>query len=417
MPKTMAEKIFSRKLGREARSGEYISATPDRVMCHEGFLPAASKLLEHGIEQIWDPDRVVVVLDHYVPASTRGTAESHQRIRELVKRFGIRNFRGDRDGICHQVMIEKGYVKPGDLILGTDSHTCSYGALGAAGTGIGTSEMALVLATGELWFRVPGSIMIELTGVFPPLVSPKDVCLALGGRFGTDFANYRSIEFSGDLTEKLSISSRIVLSNMAVEFGAKFGIFPADVNTVDYLQALGMEEVGTFRADDGACYEQKYHLDVSDLEPLVALPHSVANVKKAREVSGTPIQQAFLGSCSNGRVEDLGAAAEILRGRTVSPSVRLLVYPASREVYRQAMYEGVLQVLSDAGAILCPPVCGPCFGDHGGILAPGEACIASTNRNFKGRMGSPESEVYLASPATVAASAVMGTICDPREVL
>lgn len=416
MPQTIAEKVFSRKVGRRMTSGEYVSATPDQVMCHDGFLPAASKLLEHGIEEIWDPERVVVVLDHYVPASSGRMAEAHGRIRSLIEHFGIRHFHGERDGICHQVMIDNGYVRPGDLILGMDSHTCSYGALGAAGTGIGTSEMALVLATGDLWFRVPSSIRVELTGSLPPKVSAKDVCLGIAGRFGTDFANYRSIEFTGELAAQLSVASRVVLSNMAVEFGGKFGFFWADETTLAYLQALGIEGVESFRSDEGASFEEEYHLDASSLEPLIALPHSVANVKKVREVSGVPIQQAFLGSCSNGRVEDLRAAADILEGRSVARSVRLLVYPASRAVYRQAMEEGIAQILSDAGAILCAPVCGPCFGDHGGILAPGEACIASTNRNFKGRMGSPESDVYLASPATVAASAFMGAICDPREV-
>jgi 3-isopropylmalate/(R)-2-methylmalate dehydratase large subunit len=416
MPQTMAEKIFSRKVGRDVKAGEYVSASPDTVMCHEGFLSVASQLVKHGVTRIWDPDRVVVVLDHYVPVSSESMAEGHKRIRHFVKQFGIARFHEEGEGICHQVMIEKGHVKPGDLLLGVDSHTCSYGALGAGATGIGNSEMAYVLATGELWFRVPQSLKIEVHGKLPESVFAKDVALAIGGQFGTDFANYRSIEYTGDLTEALSVSSRIVLSNMAIEFGAKFGLFRVDDRTLSYLKSVGVAAAAPFGPDEGAAYEKHYRLDVSLLEPLIALPHSLSNVVPVRTVGGRAIQQAFLGSCTNGRIEDLRVAAEILKGKHVASSVRLLVYPASRSVYMQAIEEGLIQELCDAGGIICPPSCGPCFGDHGGILASGEKCVSTTNRNFVGRMGSPESEVYLASPATVAASALKGALCDPREV-
>jgi len=416
MGQTMAEKVFSLKVGKAVCQGEYITTKVDRVMCHEAFFTSASILTASGIDKIWDSERVVIILDHYVPAPNQKMAETHVKIREMVEQYGITHFHGERDGICHQVMIEGGHVKPRELILGTDSHTCTYGGLGSAGTGIGTSEMAYVLATGELWFQVPPSIRIRLTGSLPELVSAKDVSLAIARRFGTEFAQYRSLEFAGELAKEFSIESRLVLSNMSIEFGAKFGFFYADEKTLSYLKALGVDRLRPFAADEDAIYEQHYEIDVTNLESLVALPHSLENVKPVREVADEPIHQAFLGSCTNGRLEDLRAAAKILKGRKVAHSVRLLVYPASRRVYRQAIAEGLIQILSDAGGIICAPSCGPCFGDHGGILAPGESCISSTNRNFRGRMGSPESKVFLASPATVAASAWKSAICDPREV-
>ena len=417
MQQTMAEKVFSRKMRREVFANDYITSPIDKAMCHEGFIMSATKLMVAGIDNVWDPKRVIVFLDHAVPAPTEQMAIAHYHIREMVKKFGINNFRGERDGICHQVMCEKGYVEPGDLIVGTDSHTCTYGALGAAGTGIGTSEMAYVLAKGEIWFQVPQTIRLEITGKLPDKVSAKDVALAIAGRYGTEFAQYRSIEYCGEVARELSISSRLVLSNMSIEYGAKFGFFPVDEKAVSYLQSIGVEGAQEFGPDEDAVYESEYRLDVNDLEPLVALPHSVDNVKSAREMAGTPINQAFLGSCTNGRIEDLRSAAEILNGGKVADSVRLLVYPASRKVLRQAMEEGLIQILVDAGGIINPPSCGACFGNYGGVLAPDEACISSTNRNFKGRMGSSDARVYLASPATVASSALKGVISDPREAL
>jgi homoaconitate hydratase family protein len=313
-------------------------------------------------------------------------------------------------------MIEEGYVRPGDLIVGTDSHTCTYGAMGAAAAGIGRSEMAYVLATGELWFRVPQSVRIQLKGRLSSMVSAKDVSLAIAGQLGTEFAQYRSIEFMGELAEAFSMDSRIVLSNMSIEFGAKFGFFYADEKTVSYLETCGVENLQTLYADEDADYEQNYEIDVDYLEPLIALPHSVGNVRPVSDVVGETIHQCFLGSCTNGRLEDLRVAAKILKGKKISSCVRFLVYPASRRIMSQAIEEGWIQILGDAGAIICPPSCGPCFGNHGGILSAGESCISSTNRNFKGRMGSADAKVYLASPATVAASAWKGVITDPREV-
>ncbi len=417
MGQTIAEKIFSQKIGRQVRVGDFITAPIDRVMCHEGFFSAALKLAANNIGRIWDPQRVVVVLDHYVPSPTEKMAAVHAQIRQMVERYDIEHFYGEREGICHQVMIERGHVRPGELILGTDSHTCTYGALGAAAAGIGVSEMAYVLATGELWFQVPPSVRIDLTGRLADLVCAKDVSLVMAGRLGAEFAQYRSLEFAGEAVAAMSLSSRLVLSNMSVEFGAKFGIFPVDHHVVDYLRSIGVENSHSITPDDDAVYENSHRFDISEIEPMVAMPHSVDSVACVRDAVGEKVHQAFLGSCTNGRIEDLRVAAGLLRGRKVSPSVRMLVYPASALVYRQAMNEGLLRILSEAGAIICPPSCGPCFGSHGGLLGPGETCIASNNRNFKGRMGSPDASIYLASPATVAASAWKGAICDPREVL
>ena len=416
MGQTMAEKIFSEKLGRSVRPGEFVTVRVDRIMSHDFFLPSAKKLIDNGINQLWDPERAVIILDHFIPAPNEKMARVHAEIRDIVKKFGISRFYEQGHGICHQLMIEEGYAKPKDVIVGTDSHTCTSGAMAAAAAGIGNSEMSYVLATGELWYQVPPTIRLELTGTLQEGVSAKDVALAIAGRFGTDLAEYKSIEFVGKVAEEFSIASRMVLSNMSVEFGAKFGMFPADKKTIDYLNSIGVEDVALFASDQDAEYEKTYRLDVTDLEPVAAMPHAVGNVKPVRELVGEPIQQAFLGSCTNGRLEDLRAAARILEGKKVASSVRFLVYPASRKVLRQAIAEGIIQTLADAGALICPPSCGACFGGGGGILAPGETCISTTNRNFKGRMGSPDSRIYLASPATVAASAWQGRIHDPREV-
>jgi 3-isopropylmalate/(R)-2-methylmalate dehydratase large subunit len=416
MGQTMAEKIFSRKVGKKVSAGEYVTAPVDRLMGHEAFSTAAGRLVAAGIDRIWDPDKVVIILDHFVPSANERMATIHAQIRKMVKQFGIRHFLGEREGVCHQVMVEKGFVRPGDLIVGSDSHTCTYGAFGCAAAGIGRVEVAYVLATGELWFRVPSTVKVILAGELPAGVYAKDLSLAVAMQLGSQFAQYRSIEYAGELARALSLSSRMVLSNMSVEFGAKFGFFSADEKCVAYLKSIGVDDAKEFGPDEDAAYEGEYRIDAGKLEPLVAFPHAVDNVHPVGEASGTPIHQALLGSCTNGRIEDLRAAADILRGRRVASSVRLLVYPASRKILGQAMEEGLIQTLVGAGAILCPPSCGPCFGDHGGILAPGENCIASINRNFQGRMGSPEANVYLASPATVAASAWKGTIWDPREV-
>ncbi|MBI5118288.1 3-isopropylmalate dehydratase large subunit [Candidatus Poribacteria bacterium] len=416
MGQTIAEKIFSEKLSRPVRAGEYVIAPIDCAMLHEGFVRSWMQLMSAGVSTVWDPDKIVVLFDHYVPAPTERMASAHMMVRNVIQATGIKHYYGEREGICHQVMIEKGHALPGALVVGTDSHTCSYGALGAAGTGIGTTEMAYVLARGELWFRVPETVKFALRGKLPKIVASKDILLHIAGRFGVEIAQYKSAEFVGEAADAMSIEGRITMSNMAVEIGAKFGFFNTDDKTLEYLKGRAAVPSRKLAADADAAYASAYDVDVSDLEPQVACPHSVGNVKPVREAQGTPVNQALLGSCTNGRLEDLRVAAEILKGRSVNRFTRLYVYPASREVYIDAMKSGVIQTLSEAGAIICNPCCGPCFGGHAGLLAPGERCISSTNRNFKGRMGSADAEVYLASPATVAASALRGAITDPREV-
>ena len=416
MGQTIAEKIFSDKLGRTVRAGEYIIAPIDCAMLHEGFALSWMQLMSAGVSEIWDPEKVVVLFDHYIPAPTERLAAAQMMIRNIIQSTGIKHYYGEREGICHQVMMEKGHARPGALVVGTDSHTCTYGALGAAGTGLGTTEMAYVLARGELWFKVPETVRFVMTGRLPERVTSKDIILFIAGKFGAEAAQYRSVEFTGDAADALSVEGRITMSNMAVEIGAKFGFFNVDEKTLAYLDGRIKNGATMLSADSDAAYEATHEVDVSGLEPQVACPHSVDNVRPVGEVAGTAVDQAVLGSCTNGRYEDLELAAEILEGRSVDPFTRLYVYPASREVYLNAMESGVLKTLSEAGAIICNPSCGPCFGGHTGLLAPGEKCISSTNRNFKGRMGSSEAEVYLASPATVAASAIKGAITDPREV-
>jgi 3-isopropylmalate/(R)-2-methylmalate dehydratase large subunit len=416
MGQTIAEKVFSRKVGRSVRAGEYVTAPVDRALMNEAFAMSWIHLNSAGLSKIWDPKRVVVVIDHFVPANSERNASIHAMIRGTAKALNLENYYGEAEGIAHQVMMEKGHARPGDLIVGTDSHTCSYGALGAAATGIGPTEMAYVLAKGELWFLVPETIRMVLKGALPGRVASKDILLTIAGKYGTEVAQYKSIEFVGDGADALSVEGRMTMSNMAVEIGAKFGLFNADGKTLAYLEGRGKGPLDKIAGDADASYSAAYEVDVSRLAPQVACPHSVGNVKPVTELQGRPVNQAVLGSCTNGRLEDLRAAAEILKGRRVDPSTRLLVYPASRDVYLQAMEEGVLRDLAEAGGILCNPSCGPCFGGHVGLLSKGEACISSTNRNFKGRMGSPDAEVYLASPATVAASALRGVITDPREV-
>lgn len=416
MGQTIAEKVLSSKADRFVRAGEYVTAPVDCAMMPEGFALVWMHLNAAGWSKVWDPQKIVVVLDHYIPANSERVAAGHQMIRNAVKSLNLPFYYGEGAGISHQVMMEKGHVRPGDLIVGADSHTTSYGALGAASTGIGFSEMAFVLAKGELWFRVPETVRMVLTGDLPDRVTSKDILLYIAGTYGTEVAQYKSIEFVGEGAEALSVQSRMTISNMAVEIGAKFGLFNADDKTLEYLKGRGKKSMNRLAGDPDASYRETYEVEVGSLEPQVACPHSVSNVKPVSEVQGKPVNQAMLGSCTNGRFEDLKMAADLVAGHQVDPFVRFYVYPASREVYMQAMDAGVLKVLSEAGAIICNPCCGACFGGHVGLLGAGEVCISSTNRNFRGRMGSPEAEVYLASPATVAASALKGVITDPREV-
>lgn len=417
MGMTMAEKILARASGlKEVHAGDYVTAKIDVAMAHEGAGWTLPHFRETGAKKVWDPERIVILLDHYTPPPTVAGAELHKTIREFVEEQGIKHFYDVREGICHQVLPEKGHVRPGELIVGTDSHTTTYGAFGAAGTGIGFTEMAVVWATGELWFMVPETIKFIISGKMPRRVMSKDVILYIAGKYGTEVAQYKSIEFTGPAVDEMSIASRMTLSNMSLEIGAKFAFVPPDEKTIDYVKARTEKSFTPIRSDPEATYEKTYDVEVSALEPQVACPHSVDNVKPVTQVEGIKINQAFLGSCTNGRFEDLSIAAEIMKGEKVHSNVRMIVIPASKEVYKKALRAGLIDIFLDAGALVSFPACGPCFGNHLGLLAAGEKCISSANRNFKGRMGSADAEIYLASPATVAASAVKGEITDPRKI-
>ncbi|MDD3718299.1 MAG: 3-isopropylmalate dehydratase large subunit [Actinomycetota bacterium] len=417
MAMTSAESILARASGSEkVEPGEYVSAVIDKAMCNEGFAAVFMNLGAAGVKRIQDPGRVIVIMDHYVPAPTERAATIHQLVRTGVEQLGITKFYDGRHGIAHQVMMEEGHVLPGELIVGTDSHTCTYGALGAASCGIGFSEMAYVLATGRLWFRIPETMRFLLSGALAPPLSSKDVMLKIAGDHSAEMAQYKSLEFSGEGAREMSVEARMTMSNMAVELGAKFCFFETDEKAEAWLAEKCGGGCEPLVFDKKAPVSSTYEMDLSALEPQVSLPHTVDNVKAISLLERTEVQQAILGSCTNGRLEDLRLAAGILAGRKVHPGVRLLVIPASWKVYRQAMEEGTLGTIIAAGGVILNPGCGPCFGAHGGLLGPGERCISSTNRNFKGRMGSDQAEVYLASPATVAVSAVAGYIADPRDM-
>ena len=416
MAQTMAEKVLSRASGRASvQPGEYVTAKVDKIMAHEAFALCALKLGQAGVSRVFDPERVIVILDHYFPAPSEKMARGHLVNRSLVGSLGIKQFLRHA-GICHQVLIERALVRPGELVFGTDSHSTTYGAVGAAGMGLGLTEIAYAMATGELWLRVPETVRFVLEGRAGPAIMSKDVILSIAGRFGTEVAQYRSIEFAGELARTMTLSSRMTMSNMGVELGSKFAFFEADEATCRYLSERAGEPIAPFGPDPGATYESTHVIDVSSLEPQVACPHNPGNVKPVSAVADVRIDQAFLGSCTNARLEDFAIASDILRGRKVHPDTRLIVTPASHEVHLEATRAGYIETLLAAGAHITASGCGACPGGHGGVVAGGEVCLSSTNRNFRGRMGSPDAEVYLASPATVAASAITGKITDPREL-
>lgn len=417
MPHTIAEKILARTSGvSEVSAGQLVTARPDKVMSHDNAALVIKHFRAIGTEKVFNPDRIIIPLDHRAPAESEKTAAAHKSIREFVAEQGISAFYDIRAGICHQVMVEMGHALPGELILGTDSHTTSYGCVAAASTGIGATEMAAVWATGELWLRVPDTVRIEVNGDFQPGVLPKDLALYLLGKLTARGADYKAVEYYGSTITRMSVSGRFTLCNMAMEMGAKFAIVPFDDNTVEYLDEHATDSYNPVYADENAHYFAQHSIDVSELEPQIALPHRVDNVVPLSEAAGTKIDQIVLGSCTNGRIDDLQIAAEILNGRQVSPHVRLLVIPGSRNIYMQALRNGILEVLLEAGAVILNPGCGPCLGAHQGILASGERCLATTNRNFRGRMGSTESEIYLASPAVAAVAAIIGEIPDSVQV-
>ncbi len=416
MPKTMAEKILAKAAGiEEVNAGEIVMANIDVAMTHDLTGPLSVESFKKiGVDEVWDPEKIVVIFDHQVPADSLEAAQNHLIMREFVNAQKIDNFYDVREGVCHQVLPEKGHVVPGEVVVGTDSHTCTHGALGAFSTGIGSTDMAMVFATGKLWFKVPETIKFQIDGKLGPNVYSKDVVLNIIGQVGADGATYQACEFGGETTSNMSVSDRMVLCNMAIEMGGKTGLIEPDEKTIKYVEGRSNKKYQIFRTDEEAESLTTMQVDINDLEPQIACPHNVDNVKSVSEVEGTPIDQIFLGSCTNGRIDDMRVAAKILKGKEVSPNVRMLVIPASREVYRNALDEGLMNIFVDAGALVCNPCCGPCLGGHVGLLGPGEVSLSTSNRNFKGRQGSPEAEVYLSSAAVAAASAIKGKITDPR---
>ena len=421
MGMTLAEKILARASGRESVSPDQIVvARVDLAMSHENADLVRKSFLEIGVARVWDPSKIVIIFDHRIPAESEKTATTHKAVREFVAAQGISHFYDvGRGGICHQVLPENGLVRPGMVMVGTDSHTTTHGAFGTFATGIGATEMAGVWAEGRLWFKVPSTLRIEVEGEFRPWVSAKDLILYIIGMLGADGADYRAVEFDGPAIRRMTVASRMVLTNLAMEMGAKVAFTPVDGVLLEYLRPRTAEPLETISADPDARYERVIRIDAGEdlWEPQVACPHSVDHVKPLSTLGEVAVHQAVLGSCTNGRLEDLEVAARILSGRTVHPRTRLLVIPASQQIYREAMHLGYLETLVAAGAVINPPGCGPCVGVHQGILAAGETCISSTNRNFLGRMGSKDSLVYLASPAVVAASAVLGKIADPGAIV
>jgi len=413
------EKILAGASGKkQVRPGEIVEARINSAMIHDITGPIAIQSWKKlGETKVWDPERIVVIFDHYLPPPSEQAASLQKMIREFVYEQGIRNFYDiGRGGICHQVMPEEGHVHPGDLIVGADSHTCTYGALGAFSTGIGSTEMAAVFATGSLWFKVPRTIKINVTGSFGPFVMSKDLMLHILGQLGVSGANYRAIEFTGPAIEDMDIAGRMTLCNMSVEAGAKAGIIAPDEKTVEYLRGKSADSVQRIRTDENSKYERTIQIDASTLGPQVASPHSPDNVAPIEEIPETRIDQAFLGSCANGRIEDLRIAARILDGKRVHDRTRFIITPASQDVYRECLQEGLLDTFTQSGAMVTNPGCGICIGIHMGILGPGDVCVSSSNRNFVGRMGSPQAKIFLASPATVTASAIAGRISDPRAL-
>lgn len=416
----ITEKILAKASEKDKVSqGEIVDAKVDMIMVNDLTAPLAIESFRKiGAQQVWNNRKIVIISDHQIPASSIKAAELHKMMREFAKEQKIQSLYdvGEGGGVCHQVMPEKGYVKPGSLIVGADSHTCTYGAFGAFATGIGSTEAAAVFATGKIWLKVPEAIKIDVKGRFQKFVTPKDLILFIIGQIGADGATYKTAEFAGATIRDMSVAGRMTLCNMAVEMGAKNGIIEPDEKTLKFLKGRTKEAFESLRSDSDASYERVVNLDVANLEPQVSCPFSVDNVKPVSKVVGIKIDQAFIGSCTNGRLEDLQLAAEILKGKKVKDGVRMLVIPASQEVYLDALREGLLEIFVEAGGFVCNPTCGPCWGGHIGTLASGETCVSSSNRNFIGRMGSPEASVYLASPATVAASALTGRITDPREL-
>lgn len=415
---TIAEKIIAKHAEKDyVKPGEFVLANVDFAFGEDITFPVAMKVFleEIGASEVFDPKRVGIVIDHYFPAKDINSALNNKRMREFAEKFKVLLFEGI--GIEHVIIPELGLVAPGDLVVGADSHTTTYGALNAFATGIGSTDLAAVMALGKVWLRVPETIKVNLSGRKGKWITGKDVILYIIGLIGVSGANYKVLEFSGDGVASLSMDDRFTISNMAVEAGAKAGIFPYDKKTEEYLRGRISRDYTPYNSDEDAKYCCEINVNLSELRPVVALPHSPGNTRFIDEVKEEiKVDQVVIGSCTNGRYEDLKIAAEILRGRRVHPGVRLLVFPGSVEVYKRALEDGIIKTLLDAGATIAPPSCGPCFGGHLGVLAPGEVAVSTTNRNFIGRMGSKDAKVILASPAVAAASAVLGRLASPYDI-
>lgn len=416
---TIAEKILTRHAGRAVMAGDIAICDVDFSLGQDGtsglIIDAFEKI---GRQRVFDKNKFCMIIDHNSPSPNQGTAQAHKKMRFFAEKYGVKVF-DVGCGICHQIVMEEGFAGPGDLIIGADSHTCTYGALNALSTGVGSTDLAITLATGKNWFKVPESIKIIVNGKLPKGIYSKDVILYIAAHLGADGCTYQSIEFTGKAIDELSVDARFTMSNMAVEIGAKCGIMNADAKVFKWLNEYGSkrEKISAVCADKDAKYAGVKEYDISKLTPQVSKPHSVDSAASVEELKGVRIDQAFIGTCTNGRLEDLEIAARILKGKRAARAVKLLICPASKRVYIDALNKGLIGTFIDAGAVVLNPGCGPCVGTHQGVLADGEVCISTANRNFKGRMGNPNAFIYLASPATVAASAIKGRIADPRKYL
>ena len=416
MGETIIEKIIRHNTGKSVKPGDIVTVNVDRVMIHDIFIPfVAEKFEEMGFSKLYDPEKVILIYDHLVPASQLDDTR-HFRIGDaFAAKYGMPHVHRS-DGICHQLMTEAGYVKPGDVVFGTDSHTTTYGCVGAFSSGIGYTEMASILGTGTMWIKVPETIKVVIEGELPANVMSKDIILRLIGDLGADGATYKALEFFGSTVDNMSVASRMTMSNMAVEAGAKTGIFEPDEKAIAYLEEHGRKPKAVYHSDPDAVYAREYTFDLSKIRPVVAKPDFVDNLCPAEEVRGIKIDEAFLGSCNNGRIEDLRVGASILKGHKVADSVRFLVVPASLEIYKQALKEGLIDIFMDAGAIVMNPNCSVCWGSCQGVIGENEVLISTGTRNFKGRAGHPSSKVYLGSAATVTASAIAGKIALAEDI-
>lgn len=419
MPQTLAEKLLAGRSNQDrVRAGQIVQCPVSLVLANDITAPLAIKSFEAmGAGKVFDPEKVVLVCDHFTPNKDIDSAQQVKTVRDFARRMGIVHFYdGGESGVEHALLPELGLVGPGDVVVGADSHTCTYGGLGAFATGMGSTDVAGAMALGETWFKVPPSIRVEFSGAMPPHLEAKDLILLVIGKIGVAGATYKALEFGGPVIEAMDVEGRMTMANMAIEAGGKAGLFAADEKTLAYARTAGRAGDQAIAPDPGAVYEQELRFDVSGLSPQVACPHLPENVRPVEEVRDVAVDQVVIGSCTNGRISDLRRAAAVLKGRKAAKGLRLIILPATPMIYKQALREGLLEIFMDAGAVIGPPTCGPCLGGHMGILASGEKVLATTNRNFKGRMGSLDSEVYLAGAGVAAATAVTGAICHPGKL-